>query len=201
MSCQCGCQCHDVWAPLFYSHNDVFILPKFLRRHKGRIIPNVTVTTRIRPSTYHALYKRIERTHEHTLNPLCFFSHSVNLFAAATELPLASLPYKLLEKERWGPHLSFVDSLSIQALKHGTALTRVWQIFIVTRKNVTLLLRSVSGTERQNTTLPNLIQATLPGRGKIMQRATHTAQWGREGHQICLLNHLGMCLEQQTRLL
>lgn len=34
-----------------------------------------------------------------------------------------------------------------------------------------------------------------------MQRATHTAQWGRGGHQICLLNQLGMCLEQQTRLL
>lgn len=81
------------WAPVFYTHNGIYILPKFLRRHKGRMIPNVTTTTRIRPSTYHALYKTLKKYREHTLNPLWFSSHLVILFAAVTEASSISLHY------------------------------------------------------------------------------------------------------------
>lgn len=76
LTCQCGCQRHNVWAPVFYSCYGICILPKFLRRHKGRMIINVTATTRIRPSTYHALCKTFEKYHEHTSNPSWHFSHS-----------------------------------------------------------------------------------------------------------------------------
>jgi len=92
LTCQCGCQRHNVWAPVFYSCYGICILPKFLRRHKGRMIINVTATTRIRPSTYHALCKTFEKYHEHTSNPSWHSSHS-SLIAAVTEASFVFLHY------------------------------------------------------------------------------------------------------------
>lgn len=161
LSCRGGCQWHDVWAPLFCSHNGICILPKFLRRHKGRIIPNVTVTTRIRPSTYHALYKTLKKKtnqHEHTLNPFWFSSHSAILFDCCSYRTIFGLlTLQTSTKGEMGATSKLCRLLNIQPLKHGTALTQIRHIFIVTRQNITLPLRSVSGTERQSDTLHNLI--------------------------------------------
>lgn len=100
-NCQFGHQWHDIWVPLFDSHDGIFILPKFFRRHKGRIIQSVTATTRIRPSTYHSLYKTLRTIPwAYPKHFLVFLTQSSSLIAILIELSLVSLPYKLLKKER-----------------------------------------------------------------------------------------------------
>lgn len=138
----------------FDSRDGIFTLPKFLRRHKGRIIKTVTPTTRIRPSTYHSLYKTLETHHEHNLKTFSGFLHSVILFDCYTYRTIFGLcTLKAPTKGEKGPHLGFADSLSI----HGSALTQVGQISIVTRQSITLPWRSVRESERQNNHLSNLI--------------------------------------------
>lgn len=107
LTCQCGCQRCNVWAPVFYSCNSICILPKFLRRHKGRMIPNVTATTRIRPSTYHALYKTFKKYHEHTPEPFWHSSNSADLFDRCSYRSTFSI--LTLRQGRWGPCLNFAE--------------------------------------------------------------------------------------------
>lgn len=162
------------------------------------------MTTRIRPSTYHSLFKTLKKHHhEHTLNPLWFSSCSVILFGCYSYTTI----FFLLTLQV--PAKGDIGATSKLCRLHDSPALETWYCsdsdMTDFRSHQTKYRPTAEISEWDWEAEQHPAQSNINHPARIRKDRAKGDTYSTVGqgvhHYSFAINHLGICLEQQTRLL